>query len=181
MDANNDGIIKNTNFTKYTGRLRLNQTLSKWATLTTGLSFTNSRSKDMPNGNNFFSPMSTIFIIDNVWDITARNADGTLKQVEQVRVNPLTVIETFDITQRTNRSIADIGLKLFPFKGFRVDYTFGIDHYSLLGNEYHPRMPYPNVAATFFPDGYVAVANSSVTQYNSDISAIPPLLRVRLR
>jgi TonB-linked SusC/RagA family outer membrane protein len=169
--TNNDGIVKNTNFTKYTGRLRLNQTLSKWATLTTGLSFTNSRSKDMPNGNNFFSPMSTIFIIDNVWDITERNADGTLKQVEQVRVNPLTVIETFDITQRTNRSIADIGLKLFPFKGLRVDYTFGIDHYSLLGNEYHPRMPYPNVAATFFPDGYVAVANSSVTQYNSDISA----------
>jgi TonB-dependent SusC/RagA subfamily outer membrane receptor len=167
--TNNDGIVKNTNFTKYTGRLRFNQTLSKWATLTTGLSYTNSRSKDMPNGNNFFSPMSTIFIIDNVWDITERNADGTLKQVEQVRVNPLTVIETFDITQRTNRSIADIGLKLFPFKGLRVDYTFGIDHYSLLGNEYHPRMPYAGVAATFFPDGYVAVANSSVTQYNSDL------------
>ena len=169
--TNNDGIVKNTNFTKYTGRLRLNQTLSKWASVTAGLSYTNSRSKDMPNGNNFFSPMSTIFIIDNVWDITERNADGTLKQVEQVRVNPLTVVETFDITQRTNRSIADIGLKLFPFKGLRIDYTFGIDHYGLLGNEYHPRIAYPGVAATFFPDGYVAVANSNVTQYNSDLTA----------
>lgn len=169
--TNNDGIVKNTNFTKYTGRLRLNQTLSKWASLTTGLSYTNSRSKDMPNGNNFFSPVSTMYIIDNVWDITERNADGTLKQVEQVRVNPLTVLETFDITQRTNRSIADIGLKLFPFKGFRIDYTFGIDHYSLLGNEYHPRIPYPGVAATFFPDGYVAIANSNLTQYNSDLLA----------
>ncbi|MCC6459729.1 MAG: SusC/RagA family TonB-linked outer membrane protein [Saprospiraceae bacterium] len=169
--TNNDGIVKNTNFTKYTGRMRFNQTLNKWITLTTGLSYTNSKSKDMPNGNNFFSPMSTIFIIDNVWDITERNADGTLKQVEQVRVNPLTVIETFDITQRTNRSIADIGLKLFPFDGLRVDYTFGIDHYGLQGNEYHPRMPYAGVAATFFPDGYVAVANSNVTQYNSDLTA----------
>ncbi|MCK6692661.1 MAG: SusC/RagA family TonB-linked outer membrane protein [Thermoanaerobaculia bacterium] len=167
--TNNDGIIKNTNFTKYTGRLRLNQTLNKWASLTTGLSYTYSRSQDMPNGNNFFSPISTIFIIDNVWDITERNADGTLKPVEQVRVNPLTVVETFDITQRTNRSIADIGLKLFPFKGFRVDYTFGIDHYGLQGNEYHPRIPYPGVAATFFPDGYVAVGNSNLTQYNSDL------------
>lgn len=169
--ANNDGIVKNTNFTKYTGRLRLNQTLTKWATLTAGLSYTNSRSKDMPNGNNFFSPVSTIFIIDNVWDITERNADGTLKQVEQVRLNPLTVVETFDITQRTNRNIADVGLKLFPFKGFRIDYTFGIDNYGLQGNEYHPRVPYANVAATFFPDGYVALANSNVTQYNSDIMA----------
>ncbi len=167
--ANNDGIVKNTNFTKYTGRLRLNQTLSKWATLTAGLSYSNSRSKDMPNGNNFFSPMSTIFIIDNVWDITERNADGTLKQVELVRLNPLSVIETFDITQRNNRSIADVGLKLFPFKGFRIDYTFGIDNYSLQGNEYHPRIPYPGVSAAFFPDGYVATATSNVTQYNSDI------------
>lgn len=167
--ANNDGIVKNTNFKKYTGRLRLNQTLSKWATVTAGLSYTNSRSQDMPNGNNFFSPVSTMFIIDNVWDITERNADGTLKQVELVRMNPLTVLETFDITQRTNRNIADIGLKLFPFKGFRVDYTFGIDNYSLQGNEYHPRVPYAGVAATFFPDGYVAIANSNVTQYNSDI------------
>ncbi|MBK6932503.1 MAG: SusC/RagA family TonB-linked outer membrane protein [Saprospirales bacterium] len=169
--TNNDGIVKNTNFTKYTGRLRFNQTLSRWATLTAGLSYTNSRSRDMPNGNNFFSPVSTIFIIDNVWDITERNADGTLKQVELVRLNPLTVVETFDITQRTNRNIADIGLKLFPFKGFRVDYTFGIDNYSLQGNEYHPRVPYAGVAATFFPDGYVAVANSDVTQYNSDLLA----------
>ncbi len=169
--ANNDGIVKNTNFTKYTGRLRLNQTLSKWATMTAGLAYTNSKSKDMPNGNNFFSPVSTIFIIDNVWDITDRNADGTLKQVELVRLNPLTVVETFDITQRTNRNIADIGLKLFPFEGFRVDYTFGVDNYSLQGNEYHPRVPYAGVAATFFPDGYVAVANSNVMQYNSDLMA----------
>ncbi|MBK8192471.1 MAG: TonB-dependent receptor [Lewinellaceae bacterium] len=39
----------------------------------------------------------------------------------------------------------------------------------LQGNEYHPRVPYGGVAATFFPDGYVAIANSNVTQYNSDI------------
>lgn len=169
--ANNDGIVKNTNFNKYTGRLRFNQTLSKWLSMTAGMSYTNSRSKDMPNGNNFFSPMSTIFIIDNVWDITERNADGTLKQVELVRMNPLTIVETFDITQRNNRVISDIGFKAFPLDGLRVDYTFGVDHYSLLGNEYHPRVPYPGVAATFFPDGYVAVANSKVTQYNSNLSA----------
>ncbi len=84
--ANNDGIILNTNFKKYTGRLRLNQTLSSWATLSAGLGYTLSKSQDMPNGNNFFSPISTMFIIDNVWNITERSADGTLKQVELVRM-----------------------------------------------------------------------------------------------
>ncbi len=167
--SNNDGIIPNTNFTRYSARLRLNQELTSWATLSTGLSYARSGSRDMPNGNNFFNPISCMFIIDNVWDITERNADGTLKQVELVRVNPLSVIETFDITQRTNRIISDINLKLFPFKGLRVDYTLGLDNYGLQGNELHPRLPYAGVAATFFPDGYIGVATSNVSQLNSDL------------
>jgi len=168
--TNNDGIIKNTNFTKYTGRLRLNQTLSEWATLSAGVSYNYSLSQDLPNGNNFFSPISTMFIIDNVWDITERDAVGNLRQVEQVRVNPLTVIETFDITQRTNRSIGDVQLNLYPFKGLTVNAILGYDTYSLVGNEFHPRIPYPGVAAGFFPDGYVSNATSNVTLLNHDLT-----------
>lgn len=168
--TDNDGIIKNTNFTKYTGRLRLNQTLSDWATLSAGIAYNFSLSQDLPNGNNFFSPISTMFIIDNVWDITQRDAVGNLRQVEQVRVNPLTVIETFDITQRTNRSIGDVQLKLFPVKGMTVNAILGYDNYSLVGNEFHPRIPYPGVAAGFFPDGYVSNATSNVTLLNHDLT-----------
>ena len=168
--TNNDGIIKNTNFTKYTGRLRLNQTLAEWATLSAGIAYNYSLSQDLPNGNNFFSPISTMFIIDNVWDITERDAVGNLRQVELVRVNPLTVIETFDITQRTNRSIGDVQLKLFPFKGLTVNAILGYDTYSLVGNEFHPRIPYPGVAAGFFPDGYVSNATSNVTLLNHDLT-----------
>ncbi len=168
--TNNDGIIQNTNFTKYTGRLRLNQTLADWATLSAGLSYNYSLSRDLPNGNNFLSPISTMFIIDNVWDITERDAAGNLRQVELVRVNPLTVIETFDITQRTNRSIGDVQLNLYPAKGLTVNAILGYDTYSLVGNEYHPRIPYAGVAATFFPDGYVANATSNVTLLNHDLT-----------
>jgi TonB-linked SusC/RagA family outer membrane protein len=167
--ANNDGIVLNTNFKKYTGRLRFNQTLSSWASLSAGFAYTFSKSQDMPNGNNFFSPVSTMFIMDNVWDIEELNANGDLRAVERVRLNPLSVLETFDITQRTNRGIGDIGLKLFPFKGFRVDYTLGGDFYALQGNEYHPRVPYANVSPDFFPDGYIAAAASNVRQVNSDL------------
>ncbi len=169
--TSNDGIIKNTNFTKYTGRLRLNQTLADWATLSAGLSYNYSLSQDLPNGNNFFSPISTMFIIDNVWDITERDAAGNLKQVELVRVNPLTVIETFDITQKTNRSIGDVQLNLYPFKGFSVNAILGYDTYSLVGNEFRPRMPYAGVAADFFPDGYVSYATSNVFLLNHDLTA----------
>ena len=168
--TNNDGIIQNTNFTKYTGRLRLNQTLTDWATISAGVAYNFSHSRDLPNGNNFFSPISTMFIIDNAWDITERDAVGNLKQVELVRVNPLTVIETFDITQRTNRSIGDVQLNLYPAKGLTVNAILGYDTYSLVGNEFRPRMTYPGVAAGFFPDGYVSNATSNVTLLNHDFT-----------
>ncbi len=168
--TNNDGIIKNTNFTKYTGRLRLNQTLADWATLSAGIAYNYSHSRDLPNGNNFFSPISTMFIMDNVWDITERDAVGNLKQVELVRMNPLTIIETFDITQRTNRSIGDVQLNLYPFKGMTVNAILGYDTYSLVGNEFRPRVPYAGVAASFFPDGYVSQATSNVTLLNHDLT-----------
>ena len=169
--TNNDGIIKNTNFTKYTGRLRLNQTLAEWATISAGIAYNFSQSRDLPNGNNFFSPISTMFIMDNVWNISERDAVGNLRQVEQVRVNPLTVIETFDITQRTNRSIGDVQLNLYPVKGLTLNAILGYDTYSLVGNEFHPRMPYPGVAAGFFPDGYISNATSNVMLLNHDFTA----------
>lgn len=168
---NNDGIIKNTNFTKYTGRLRLNQTLTDWASMSVGLATNYSLSQDMPNGNNFFSPISTMFIIDNVWDLNERDEAGNLKQVELVRVNPLSVLETFNITQRTNRTIGDIQFNLYPIDGLNINAILGVDNYSLVGNEFHPRLPYAGVAAGFFPDGYVSNATSNVTLINQDLTA----------
>ena len=168
--TNNNGIIKNTNFTKYTGRLRLNQTLADWATLSAGIAYNYSISQDLPNGNNFFSPISTMFIMDNTWNISERDEVGNLLPVEPVRVNPLTVIETFDITQRTNRSIGDIQLNLFPVEGLTINAILGYDNYSLVGNEFHPRMPYAGVAAGFFPDGYVSLATSNVSLLNHDLT-----------
>lgn len=169
--SNNDGIVRNTNFQKYTSRLRLEQQLNDWARLNIGLGYANSRSKDMPVGTNFFSPVSTVYIIDNVWDLTARDANGNLPAVEQVRMNPLSVIETFQITQQTNRSTGNIGLELFPIKGLTINAMFGFDTYALVGNEFHPRVPYSGVSADFYPDGYVGVAKDNVTLLNGDLTA----------
>lgn len=168
--ANNDGIVVNTNFEKLTGRLRLNQQLTKNLELSTGISYTNSNSQDMANGNNFFNPISAMFIIDNVWNINERTAEGALRQVELVRMNPLSTLDA-DIRQRNNRAIGDIGLKWFPFKGFRINYTFGSDIYALQGNQFQPRVPYAGVVADFFPDGYIGVSNFNSLQVNSDLLA----------
>lgn len=169
--SRNAGIIKNTHFQKYGAKLRVDQNLTNWAKLSIGLNYINSSSEDKPNGNNFFSPISTMIITDNVWDITERDEEGNLLPVEPVRMNPLTVIEEFDITQNTNRFIGDMQFALFPIEGMTLKYVLGLDVYNLRGNTFQPRTPYSPVSAAFFPDGYVSVANSNVFKVNNDITA----------
>ena len=166
----NEGILKNTNFKRYNFRLNLDQTLTSWAKLSFGLGSNLSTSRDMPNGNNFFNPISGVFIIDNVWNLNDRDANGNLRQVEQVRINPLSIIETFDITQQTYRTMGNVKLSLFPVKGLNIDLIGGGDIYSLQGNEYHPRLPYSGVSADFFPDGYVSLATDNLMLFNNDLN-----------
>jgi TonB-linked SusC/RagA family outer membrane protein len=167
----NNGIIKNTDFQRYGLRARSDFTLNRWAKLSGGLLYTNSRSKDMPNGNNFFSPVSTMTIIDNVWNIEERDDLGNLRSVERVRLNPMSVIETYDIRQEVNRNLSDLKLTLTPITGLTVDLTAGFDTYAQQGFEFHDRVPYPEVAATFFPDGYVGNAKFNYYQWTGDALA----------
>ena len=164
----NDGIIRNTNFQRYGLNVRGDINVNKWAKVTAGAMYTNARSKDLPNGNNFFSPVSTMTIIDNVWNVNERDANGNLLAVEQVRMNPLSVIETYDLRTETNRSIADLKVNLTPIEGLSVDITNGFDTYSQTGNTYQSRVPYPAVSAAFFPDGYVSYARFNYFQWTID-------------
>ncbi|HVK97777.1 MAG TPA: SusC/RagA family TonB-linked outer membrane protein [Flavisolibacter sp.] len=168
---NNSGIIKNTNFQRFGMRARSDINLNRWAKLSGGVLYSNSRSRDMPNGNNFFSPVSTMTIIDNVWNIRERDANGNLQHVELVRLNPLSVLETYDIRQEVNRNLSDLKLTLTPLAGLSVDLTTGFDTYSQQGFEFHDRVPYPGVAATFFPDGYVSNAKFNYSQWSGDAVA----------
>lgn len=167
----NNGIIRETNFQRYGLKARTDFTLNRWAKVSGGVLFTNSRSKDMPNGNNFFSPISTLTIIDNVWDINERDGVGNLKHVEQQRLNPLSVIEEYDIRQEVNRTLSDVKLALTPISGLNLDLTTGFDTYGQQGFEFHNRVPYGPVAATFFPDGYVANAKYNYYQWSGDAVA----------
>lgn len=167
----NQGIIDDTHFQKYGSRLNLTHNFSDKFNISTGLTYTNSSSEDKPNGNNFFSPISTMIITDNVWNFTERDELGNLLPVEQQRVNPLTVIETFEITQETNRVIANATANYNPIENLDLKYTFGIDTYSLKGNTLQPRIPYGPVAASFFPDGYASVATSNVMNRTNDFAA----------
>jgi TonB-linked SusC/RagA family outer membrane protein len=169
----NQGIIQGTDFQRYGLRVRLEQRLASWAKISAGITYNNSFSNEKPNGNVFYSPINSVNITNNIYDITKRDAAGNLMAVEPTRVNPLTVTEEMKFTQAVNRTVNDVQLNLTPLKGLNIDWVFGIDAFSQLGKNLIPAYPYATVSglpAERYPKGFAANVNSSTFQYNSDIN-----------
>ncbi|MDQ6608995.1 MAG: SusC/RagA family TonB-linked outer membrane protein, partial [Bacteroidota bacterium] len=174
---NNEGIIKNTDFRRFTFRVNLDQAVSDKVTFNIGLNFINSLSNEKPDGNSFFSPLNSINIIGNFHDIQARDALGNIQAIgERGRVNPVSVIEDIKQKEETNRVIANTGLKIKPIKGLTLDYTLGIDQYAQKGETFIPPFAY-NVSDGFFGggagldptrNGYASAANYDFFQINNE-------------
>ncbi|KUG06980.1 SusC/RagA family TonB-linked outer membrane protein [Solirubrum puertoriconensis] len=169
----NQGIIEGTNFRRYNIRARLNQRITKWASLTAGVAYNNSDADEKANGNVFYSPINSVNITNNIYDINQRDANGNLQAVEPTRVNPLSTIEDMTFTQRVNRTISDVQLKLTPFKGFSVDYLIGADVYGQAGQSYIRPYPYQAQAGlplARYPFGFASNAQANSVQINSDLN-----------
>jgi TonB-linked SusC/RagA family outer membrane protein len=175
----NQGIIKNTDFQRYSFRANLDQVLTDKLSFTAGLNYINSSANEKPDGNSFFSPMNGVTILGNFHDIFARDALGNLKAVgERGRVNPVSIIEDFRQRQVTNRVLMNMGLKLAPVRGLVFNYTLGIDNYGQNGTTFIPPFTY-NVSPAFygggFPinetqNGYASAANNHFFQINNEIT-----------
>ena len=177
---NNQGIIKNTDFQRFSFRSNIDQVINKWMSMNLGLNYTNSSANEKPDGQSFFSPTNSVTIIGNFHDIWTRDANGNIKAVgERGRANPVSVIEDIKQRQSTNRILANFGLKLKPMKGLTVDYTMGIDNYAQNGTTYIPPYAY-NVSPAFYgggltldptQNGYASTASNHFFQINHDLSA----------
>lgn len=169
----NEGIVKGTDFNRYGVRARVDQRLASWAKLSVGLSYTNSFANEKANGNVFYSPINSVNITNNIYDITVRDAAGNLQAVEPTRVNPLTTVEAMKFTQAVNRTVNDLQLNLTPFKGFAIDWVVGVDAYAALGKNFIPAYPYQAAAglpAERYPNGYASNANNNSILFNTDLN-----------
>jgi TonB-linked SusC/RagA family outer membrane protein len=176
---NNEGIIKNTDFRRYSFRLNLDQAFGDKVNFNIGLNYINSLSNEKPDGNSFFSPMNSINIIGNFHDLFTRDAAGSIKAIgERGRVNPVSVIEDIKQQQETNRLIAGVGLKVRPFRGLSIDYMLGIDQYAQRGQTVIPPFAY-NASDGFFGggaaldatrNGYASSAANNFFQVNNELN-----------
>jgi TonB-linked SusC/RagA family outer membrane protein len=175
----NEGIIKGTDNSRFGFRLNLDNQVNKWLSWTAGINYTNNATNEKPDGNSFFSPINSMTIIGNFHNIYARDANGNLQGVgERGRVNPLTVINDFKQRNVTNRTISNVGFKLFPIKGLVIDYTAGLDNIAQNGTTYIPPFTY-NASPGFYgggatldptQNGYASAASFNSTFFNHDLN-----------
>lgn len=177
---NNQGIVKNTNFRRFSLRTNIDQKLSNWISFTAGLNYTNSGADEKPDGNSFYSPLNSINIIGNYHDIFTRDADGNLKAVgERGRINPVSVIEDIKQRQEVNRVLGNLGLKLTPIENLSLDFTIGVDNTGQTGTTYIPPYTYnanPDFwggGASLAPtlNGYTSTASNSAFLINNEFNA----------
>ncbi|MFM7357593.1 MAG: SusC/RagA family TonB-linked outer membrane protein [Sediminibacterium sp.] len=177
----NQGIIRNTDFQRYSFRSNIDQKINKWMSMNLGLNYVNSSANEKPDGNSFFSPMNSVTILGNFHDLKFRDALGNLKAHGNLgRVNPISVIEDFKQRNNTSRILTNFGLKLKPMKNLTIDYTLGIDNYAQNGTTFMPPFAY-NVNAAFFGggttssdptlNGYASAATSNFFGINHDVNA----------
>ncbi|MEN9612662.1 MAG: hypothetical protein RLZZ628_3476 [Bacteroidota bacterium] len=167
----NEGILNNTDFQRVSGRVRLDQKINSWLNASAGLMYTNSFSNELPNGNVFWSPVNSINITNNIFNLSARDASGNLQAVERLsRINPLSIMEGVKNSQMTNRTIADLQFTAHPMDGLTLSYIFGIDNSNQLGRNFSPIYPYP-VNVAYFNKGYVANNTAVTTLVNNDFTA----------
>lgn len=169
----NQGIVNGVDFRRYGVRARVEQRLADWAKLSAGLSYTNSFSNEKANGNVFYSPINSVNITNNIYDLSQRDAAGALLAVEPTRVNPLSTIQDMTFTQAVNRTINDVQLNLTPFKGFSVDWVLGVDATSQLGKNLIKPYPYQAVAGLpleRYPSGFASNATNNSLLLNSDLN-----------
>lgn len=163
----NEGIIRNTDFRRFNFKTRLEHNFNRVISLSTGVTYANSFSNEKPNGNVFWSPINSINITNNIFNIEERDAGGNLKNVEPTRVNPLSVIEDMSLTQQVNRTISDLQLKIRPIQGLSIDYILGLDNFSQEGRNLIERYPYISAQEGL---GYVSHALVNTSLVNNDVN-----------
>ncbi len=163
----NDGIVVGTDFKRFNVKTRIESNINKYLTLIAGVAFSNTFSNEKPNGNVFWSPINSVNITNNIFDITQRDVTGNLKAVEPTRVNPLSVINDMSLTQAVNRTISDFQIKIKPTKNLSIDYILGIDNIAQEGRSFIKRYPYISAQEGL---GYVSNALVNTFLINNDIN-----------
>lgn len=164
----NEGIVKNTNFQRFSFNSNIDQKLYSWLNLSMGLTYTQSESEDIPNGGiNAADGAITGFLFSDNSINPAPDESGVFPVTSLLvpRTNPAEAVERFEFQQRTNRTITNIGLIATPFDGFTANFRAGFDYFNQSATGFIP----PGNTSTQ-QNGFATRSDANNFQYNTDLN-----------
>ena len=157
----NGGIVRNTDFTRYNFRVRLDQVITRWWSISVGTLVSRNSSDEMPNGKNY-GPITSLLFADNSKD--PRPVNGVYPNIGWM-ANPYEAVDRIEAPQSNSRTLSDIQMKFTPLKGLNITYIFGYDH------AYNDARLFIPVGFNTKPYGVSEKATMATTMMNSDINA----------
>lgn len=132
---NNEGIVKGSEYSRYSGRLNIDHFASDKLTFGMNMSYTNAEQKQIQNDNNIYGVISTSILLPPT--VPVRNEDGTYGSAFGLE-NPVAGTEVYDNFVRTNRLIGNVFAKYELAEGLSFKALAGVDSYDFLNEVYEP-------------------------------------------
>ena len=167
----NQGIIKETDFSRNGIRLNLQQKISNLVSLNVNAAYSYSSSHELPNGgiNEAYGALTGFIFANNFVNPAKDPVTGLYPPVggnNLRRTNPLEAIDRFDFEQRTGRLVASGQLVFKPMAGLNIEYTSGVDNYTQVATAYIP----PKNTTPSYDGGFARRADATILQVNNDIN-----------
>ncbi|RYZ50261.1 MAG: SusC/RagA family TonB-linked outer membrane protein [Sphingobacteriales bacterium] len=168
----NEGIIKNTNFSRNGARMNISQKLNDVFTLSAGANYTMSSSREIPNGGlvEAYGALTGFIFSNNFVNPDKDPVTGIYPSTSPVaiarRTNPQEAINRFDFRQRVSRFTGNAQLNAKPVAGLNIDLIFGIDNYTQNTTAYIP----PINTTPSYNLGLARRADATIFQTNTDLN-----------
>jgi TonB-dependent starch-binding outer membrane protein SusC len=133
--SDNEGIIDNTSFTRYSARLNLDNYVTDKLSFNVNIGFNRSNNQPVQNDNNIFGAVSTAILLPPT--VPVRNEDGSFGSAFGLE-NPVAATTLYDQNIITNRVIGNMAAryKILPSLTFQA--KLGIDALNLREDVFEP-------------------------------------------
>lgn len=131
----NEGIVKNTEQERYSGRLNVDHRASDKFKMGMNLSFTNNRVQRVQNDNNIYGAVSSSILLPP--DVPIFNEDGTYASAYGLE-NPFAAVTEYQNNATSNRVIGNYFAEYELLEGLAVKALIGADLNSFREDVYEP-------------------------------------------
>ena len=183
------GIVNNSDFKRYTGRVNADYQAKKWLKMTTNLSYTHTDSQTASYTDTFGSSINVFYITNNmgpIYPLYVRDAEGNImyengmkvydaNQTNFIRPNIVgNAVRDNEVNRKRNYSdmiSGKFGLILTPVKGFSVTANVGLmnenSRYNSLYSQFGSSSSTDGMAYVSH-DRYFAVNTQLLAEYKTD-------------